>query len=545
MSVPHADETVARRPNVVLIVADDLGFSDLGCYGGEIDTPALDRLGTDGVRFSQFYNTARCSPSRASLLTGLHPHQTGVGILTQDDRPVGYPGSLNGRCRTLAEVLAAEGYATCLSGKWHLCSDVWNANGSWPTRRGFQRFFGTLTGCGSYYWPGTLMRGEQSAEHEPLGRDFYYTDAISIEATQFVRRHLHDAPAQPFFLYLAYTAPHWPLHAHDEDIGKYDDSFTAGWDVLRERRMDRLRREGLLSPQARLSERDPTQPPWDDADDKPWQLRRMQTYAAQVDRMDRGIAGVVEALEEGGALDDTIILFLSDNGASCETLPLGDLASFSRRRDILRLTTRDGRPVRIGNLPGLMPGGEDTYASYGQAWANLSNTPFRYYKRWVHEGGIATPLIVHWPRGGLHAGEIIHDPFQLVDVMPTIIEAAGVEPVACVANRDVLPLEGRSMLAAMRGDSPPEATLYWEHTGNRAVRRGRWKLVCEWGRPWELYDLAEDRSELHDLAMERVDVVDELAEAFDAWATHVGVIPWEQTVESYVKRGATAREAAG
>jgi arylsulfatase A-like enzyme len=249
--------TAVGRPNIVLVVADDLGFSDLGCYGGEIRTPVLDRLATSGVKFSQFYNTARCSPSRASLLTGLHPHQTGIGILTNDDRPTGYPGSLNDRCATLAEVLSAAGYATFLVGKWHLSSDVWNPNSSWPTRRGFQHFYGTLTGCGSYFWPGTLGRGEQSAEHEPLGREFYYTDAISAEAAQVVRRHRYGSPRQPFFLYLAYTAPHWPLHAPEDDIERYADTFQPGWDVLREQRMQRLIETGLLAPGVVLSDRDP------------------------------------------------------------------------------------------------------------------------------------------------------------------------------------------------------------------------------------------------------------------------------------------------
>jgi arylsulfatase A-like enzyme len=534
----------ASRPNVVLIVADDLGFSDLGCYGGELDTPVLDGLAADGVRFSQFYNTARCSPSRASLLTGLHPHQTGIGILTQDDRPIGYPGSLNDRCATLAEMLAAEGYATFLAGKWHLSSDVWNPNSSWPTRRGFQRFFGTLTGSGSYYWPGTLMRGEQSAEYEPLGRDFHYTEALSTEAAHFVRRHRHDEPDQPFLLYLAYTAPHWPLHARDEDIHKYAGAFTAGWDALRERRMERLLAEGLVSPQTRLTARDPTQPAWAEAGDKPWQLRRMQAYAAQVDRMDQGIGDVIETLRDTGAFDNTLIAFLSDNGASCETLPLGDAESFRRRRDIVRVTTRDGRPVRIGNRPDVMPGGEDTYASYGQAWANLSNTPFRYYKRWVHEGGISTPLIAHWPRGGLQAGGIVRDPFQLVDVVPTILEAVGVERPARVHGREAQQLEGRSMLGAMRGHPPPAASLFWEHTGNCAVRRGRWKLVCAYPGAWELYDIEHDRSELDDLSWKHPDVVAELAEAFETWAGRVGVIPWQRTLSHYLERGATEREAA-
>lgn len=539
---PHQE---TRPPNVVLILSDDLGFSDLGCYGGEITTATLDGLADAGVRCSQFYNSARCSPSRASLLTGLHPHQTGIGILTNDDRPVGYPGSLNDRCLTVAEVLADVGFATFLAGKWHLSSDMWNPNDSWPTRRGFQHFFGTLTGCGSYYWPGTLMRGEHPAEHEPLGREFYYTDAISTEAAEFVRRHAYDAPTQPFFLYMAYTAPHWPLHALEEDLERYADTFKPGWDALREQRMQRLVDAGLLGAQSVLSARDATQPTWSAAPHQAWQLRRMQAYAAQVERMDRGIGLVVETLRDIGAFHNTLIIFLSDNGASCEELPKGDLEQFRHRRDILRIMTRDGRPVRIGNSPELMPGPEDTYASYGQAWANLSNTPFRFYKRWVHEGGIATPLIVHWPDGGLRDGAVLHDPFQLVDVVPTILEATGTSYPDRFPDRQPLPLAGRSMLGTIRGEPAPEATLYWEHTGNCAVRKGRWKLVRQYPRDWELYDMTHDRSETRDISRDHIEVVTELALAFDDWAARVGVVPWENTVALYRARGGSEEDAAG
>src|SRR5689334_9795339 len=408
------------RPNVVLVLVDDMGFSDIGCYGGEIGTPNLDRLAKGGVRLSQFYNTARCSPSRASLLTGLHPHQTGIGILTNDDSPRGYTGTINERCVTIAEVLQAAGYATCLCGKWHLASEMKQPNDAWPTRRGFDRFFGTLTGCGSFFQPGTLTRGETNVESEALRPDFFYTDAISDEAVAFIRER--DA-RKPFFLYVAYTAPHWPLHAKDEDMAKYRGRFDDGWDVLRERRLERLREAGILGDCAALSERDPTQPSWSSAQYKDWQAKRMEAYAAQIDRMDQGVGRILAALEEARALDDTLFIFLSDNGASDEALPLVKLEQFKTRTDILRTRTRDGREVRFGNEPSIVPGGEDTYASYGRAWANLSNTPFRYYKQWTHEGGIATPLVVHWPSGGLRSGSVVKTACQLVDVLPTVLEA--------------------------------------------------------------------------------------------------------------------------
>jgi arylsulfatase A-like enzyme len=532
------------KPNVVLVLVDDMGFSDIGCYGGEVDTPNLDRLARLGVRFSQFYNTARCSPSRASLLTGLHPHQTGIGILTNDDRPRGYSGTINGRCVTIAEALKTAGYTTCLSGKWHLSSEMREPCDAWPTRRGFDRFFGTLTGCGSFFAPGTLTRGEANAEHEAQRPGFYYTDAITEEACDFVREQSRP-DAGPFFLYLAYTAPHWPLHAREQDIAKYDGSFDVGWDLLRERRMQRLRDEGLLDEGTVPSERDPTQPAWSDAEHKAWQVRRMQVYAAQVDRVDKGVGRVLQELVRAGRLDDTLILFLSDNGASSETLPLVELERFKQRSDILRRYTRDGREVHIGNDPAVMPGGENTYASYGRAWANLSNTPFRYYKQWTHEGGIATPLIAHWPAGQLSAGSIVRRPCQLTDVLPTILDAAGVAYPSTYRGRQILPCEGRSLLPALRGKSSPDGTLYWEHTGNAAIRRGRWKLVREHPHAWELYDMTSDRCELNDLAAAHPDIVRELDAAWQVWADRVGVIPWQTTLDIYRQAGKPDREAAG
>ena len=533
------------RPNVVLILVDDMGFSDIGCYGGEIRTPNIDRLARHGVRFSQFYNTARCSPSRASLLTGLHPHQAGIGVLTNDDRPRGYAGTINDRCVTLAEVLRSAGYATGLSGKWHLASEMHEPNAAWPTRRGFDTFFGTLTGCGSFFQPGTLTRGEENVEHEALAPDFYYTDAITDAATALIRTPRAKQEGQPFFLYVAYTAPHWPLHAREEDVAKYRGAFDAGWDALREQRMRRLRELGILDDAAELSERDPTQPAWQAAEYKAWQVRRMEVYAAQIDRMDRGVGRIVDALEETRQLDNTLVIFLSDNGASDETLPLVKLERFKERSDILRVKTRDGREVRIGNEPDIAPGPEDTYASYGRAWANLSNTPFRYYKRWVHEGGIATPFIIHWPDGGLETGGVVRAPFQLTDVMPTILEATGAAYPAQYNGCDIVPFEGRSLLPALRGKSSPDGTLYWEHTGNAAIRRGQWKLVRDYPQPWELYDLAVDRTELHDLATQHPQLVAELMREWQAWADRVGVLPWEVTVNIYAERGQPEREAMG
>jgi arylsulfatase len=524
------------RPHVVIVVADDMGYSDLGCYGGEMATPTLDRLARAGARLTRFYNTTRCSPSRASLLTGLHPHQTGIGILTSDDRPDGYRGSLNERCLTIAEVLGGAGYATGLSGKWHLSSQEWVPSDAWPTRRGFQRFFGTISGCGSYYRPTTLTRGEQNVENEAAEPGFFYTDAITDEAQRFIRGQAASEPSRPFLLYVAYTAPHWPLHAPAEDIARYRGRFDAGWDELREARLRRLVAEGLMPVGTTLSDRDPTQPAWRDALDQTWQLVRIQTYAAQIDRMDRGVARIVTALTETGALDHTLFFFLSDNGASAEGLPIADPETFRHRRSIVPPATWSGAALRIGNSPDIEPGPDDTYCSYGRAWANLSNTPFRFYKRWVHEGGISTPLIVHWPDGGVRPS-IVHTPFQLTDMVPTLLEATGVTYAAIYPGRDPLPLEGRSMLPVLRGGTVEPRTLYWEHLGNAAIRRDRWKLVREHPHPWELYEIDVDRAELTNHAKTRPEIVAELSAAWSAWANRVGVIPWERVQAIYRRDG--------
>ncbi len=530
-------------PNVLLIVADDLGYSDLGCYGGELSTPHLDTLAAGGVRLAQFHTTARCSPSRASLLTGLHPHQTGIGVLTNDDRPRGYPGSLNSRCQTMAELLHPDGYVTALSGKWHLASDMLNPNDSWPTRRGFDSFFGTLTGCGSYFDPGTLTRGEQPADDARADPDFYYTDAITADACTRIRGAV--TAGRPFFSYVAYTAPHWPLHARDSDLLAHRGRFRAGWDELRAVRLGRQRELGLISDDAALTDRDPRVPAWADEPHQDWQQRRMEAYAAQVARMDAGVGELLATLNDTGCRDNTLVIFLSDNGASDETLPQIQERSFRQRTDIFRANTRDGRLVRLGNDPTIDPGPEDTYASYGRAWANLSNAPFRLYKRYTHQGGIAGPLIASWPAGELTAGAILQQPFALVDVLPTVLQATGGRYPARVPGRDPVPLAGRSMLPAWRGGTVEDRPLFFEHTGNAAVRSGRWKLVRGYPNAWELYDMTVDRSETTDLAAAHPDVVAELTAVWRDWANRAGVIPWEVTVRVYAERGLTAEHAMG
>lgn len=528
----------ARRPDVLLVLADDMGFSDIASYGGEAHTPALDRLAQGGVRMTQFYNTARCSPSRASLMTGLHPHQVGIGILNFDDSPDGYPGNLAEDCATVAEVLQDAGYATYLSGKWHLAVDMDNPNGAWPTRRGFDRFFGTLEGAGSFYQPRTLVRGEESIEEEATAEGWFYTDAISENAVRFLQEHESDTPDDPFFLFLSYTAPHWPLHAHEEDIARYAHRFDEGWDALREQRLERLVKAGIIDPAWPLSDRDERVPAWEHAPDKEWEASRMEVYAAQIDRMDQGIARVLEQLESTGRLENTLVVFLSDNGGCAEEMPPESVKDFVTAFVPLKEVSRTGGQVVPGNVPGLRPGPEETYQSYGRAWANLSNTPFREYKHWVHEGGISTPFIVHWPAGLQgSAGELCTVPSQLVDVLPTIAEAAGAAYPSRRGGRSIPPVEGRSLLPVLRGEANPDRDLFWEHEGNSAVRRGRWKLVRKHRHPWELYDIEADRTELRNLAPEHPALVTDLERAYQAWADRCGVIPRERVLEVYAERG--------
>jgi arylsulfatase len=540
--------TRKKKPNVVLILNDDMGYSDIGCYGGEIRTPNLDRLAAHGLRFSSFYNTARCSPSRASLLTGLHPHQTGIGILTYDSGPEGYAGNLNQRCVTIPQVLKQHGYRTYMSGKWHVASNLTTPTESWPMQRGFDAFFGTIIGAGSFYDPNTLTRGNENVEHEARRPGWFYTDAISDQAVAYIDEHCRTHAGTPFFEYVAYTAPHWPLHAHEDDIARYKGRFDAGWDALREARLEKLVASGILEAHWKLTERDPTQPPWSEAEQdeqfRAWTLRCMEVYAAQVDRMDQGIGRILEALERNGQLDDTVVLFLADNGACAEDIPEDvTVDELVDKLMIARRTTRSGEPVHFGNDVHRMPGPENTYQSYGTAWANLSNAPCRLYKHWIHEGGISTPLIAHWPNGiaASENGTVRHAPGYLPDIMATIVDAAGATYPSSFDGRAIDPLEGQSLLPVFADDRDVvgRKPMFWEHEGNAAVRIGKWKLVKRWPRPWELYDMDADRTELHDLAAREPGRVREMAAQYDAWAKRCGVLDREKIVALMKSQGVT------
>ncbi|HVX45342.1 MAG TPA: arylsulfatase [Mycobacteriales bacterium] len=517
------------QPDIVLILADDLGFADLGCYGGRIRTPHLDALAANGIRMSQFYTTARCSPSRASLLTGLHPHQTGIGVLTHDDGPAGYSGSLNDRCVTMAEVLQSAGYTTAARGKWHVTGRLSEPNDGWPTRRGFDSYFGILAGAGSYFDPVTLTRDEEPAEAD---EDFYLTTRIGDQAAAFVRQQPAD---RPFFLYLPFTAPHWPLHAPADAIDRYRGLFDDGWDSIRDEQYQRQIELGIIHKEWSLSPRDADIVAWDEVTQPGWQARRMEVYAAQVELMDAAIGRVVAAVRERGRLDDTLIMFLSDNGGCAEEFRPAWVDELTSRPYNVPARTRSGGRVRRGNDPSIWPGGPETFSSYGKPWANVSNTPFQEYKHWVHEGGIASPFIVHWPNGHLAPG-ISHQPHQLPDVMATVVDITGSAypegpfTTAQGFHRDVHPPEGISMLAAWRGGSTSDRALFFEHEGNCAIRQGRWKLVRKYRQDWELYDLSTDRTELTDLAASWPGRVEQMAAAWQEWAERCGVKPREQVL---------------
>jgi arylsulfatase A-like enzyme len=527
---------MANRPNILLILNDDMGFSDLGCYGGEVQTPNLDRLAFHGLRFTQFYNTARCCPSRASLLTGLHPHQAGVGHMMDDLDIDGYVGDLAPNTATIAEALGAAGYNTYMSGKWHVTLHLDEKKHNWPLQRGFDRYYGIITGASSYYDVSTLTDGNERVESPRTG--FYnITDDFSDHMVGFIEDHADEKADEPFFGYLAYTAPHWPLHAPEEDIAHYHGRFDAGWDMLRAQRLERMAEMGIIDSSWKLTPRDASQPPWADEPHKAWQARRMEVYAAQIERMDRGIGRVIDALERTGQLDNTLIVFLADNGGCAEEIevPRGQYGGEYPWQPAL---TRDGRPVKAGNAPTIWPGAEDTYCSYGVPWANLSNTPFREYKHWVHEGGIGTPLIVHWP-GGIapaHSGKLRHQTGQLPDIMATFLDVAGADYPTERDGQAVQPCEGFSMQPTFDDGDPLRDVLYFEHEGNKCVRRGKWKLETKHPGDWELYDMELDRTELNDLSAQHPEIVAELSALYDAWAARCGVLPWLEVWDAYLSR---------
>lgn len=483
----------AQRPNIIIVMADDMGFSDIGCYGGEIETPNLNRLAANGMRFSQFYNTGRCCPTRASLLTGLYSHQAGIGHMTGNKGVPSYQGYLNDRCLTIAEALKPAGYRTLITGKWH----VGSRPEQWPLKRGFDRFYGIPQGGGIYF---RLKQGRQlildNQSIQPP-EDWYVTDAFTDHAIKFIEES--TTQKQPFFLYLAHIAPHWPLMAHDEDIKKYKNKYMIGWDKVRQQRYHRMVKMGLINKDWPMSKRDSTSIPWEEEDRKEMMDLRMAVYAAQVDRIDQNIGKLMTALKKQGVERDTLVMFLSDNGGS----PEGGRRGFSRGKK------------------GAQVGTADSYVSYGLSWANASNTPFRRYKSWVHEGGISTPLIAHWPNG-IQKQDWYRSPCHVIDLMPTCLDLAG----ASYPKKGKTPLPGTSLTPAFRGKAIERDALYWEHEGNRAMRQGKWKIVAKHKSPWELYDLEADRTETKDLSKKHPERKKAMIAKYQSWTKSAGVRPW-------------------
>lgn len=532
----------AERPNVMIIMADDMGFSDIGCYGSEIETPTLDKLAENGIRFTQFYNTGRCCPTRASLITGLYPHQAGIGHMMEDRKLPGYRGELGANTRTIPEVMRSAGYSTYMSGKWHVTRKIGpklkpGDQHNWPFNRGFDQFFGTIHGAGSFWDPNSLARNLQLIAPTD---DFYYTDAIADNAVRYIAEH---NSAKPFFMYVAFTCPHWPMHARDRDIAKYRGRYAAGWDELRKERHHRMIDMGIVDEAWKLTARDSSAPAWEDAKMKPWHERRMEVYAAMIDSMDQNIGRIVNQLKAKGYLENTLIMFCADNGGCAEENGSGRKA---KPEDLERAPitnpmkpgehqtrmvpqfSREGRRVRSGR--GVMPGADDTYVAYGLPWANASNTPFRRYKHWVHEGGIASPLLVHWPEGIDHEQHngFYHEPAHLIDFMATCVDVGEATYPADANGLAITPMQGTSLRPSFSGQSLIRGKpIFWEHEGNRAMRDGKWKLVARGpqGR-WELYDMEADRTELHDLMEIESDRAQSMISQYEAWALDALVKPW-------------------
>lgn len=555
-----------KRPNIILIMSDDMGYSDIGCYGSEIETPNLDKLADQGLRFTSFYNQARCCPTRASLMTGLYPHQAGMGWMDAVNHKLpGYQAQLNDKSITIAQALKSNGYSTYMTGKWHLQFEKDtkqdSPNYNWPIQRGFDKFYGILKGAGSFYDPGTLCRDNtlitpfNDSEYKP--ESYYFTDAITDNAIQYIKEDKKD---KPFFMYMSYTAAHWPMHAPESAIKKYKGRYDKGWDYIRRERLRKMKQLGVIGPDVVLSPSDTHS--WDDETEKEGMARRMETYAAMIDIMDQGIGKLVSELKREGIYDNTVIIFLEDNGGNGEghgfggpegqTRPIGKdtaglkvLGPNETQSEGVPWITRDGKIVMAGLK--VMAGPADTYLAYLKPWGKVSNTPFREYKHYVHEGGIATPLIVHWPAGIKSKGEIRGQVGNVIDIMPTVLDLAGARYPATYQGKNITPVAGVSLVPAFANKPLNRQAVFWEHEMNRAVRTDEWKLVSTgklidggyglWKYyqkgPWELYNMKADRAESRDLSAANPEMVKKLAKMWDDWTKTVPVYPtpWKEIKE--------------
>jgi arylsulfatase len=504
----HPERLAGSRPNIVLIMADDMGFSDIGCFGSEIETPNLDRLAARGMRVDQYYNHPRCCPSRAATMTGLYSHQAGMGMMVSDHGRYPYPqyaGILSSTTLTIPEAMKSAGYNTAMVGKWHLAPDDRKIGfDNWPLQRGFDRYWGMIAGASVYFKPKAIYHGNEPA---PVpAADQYLTDLFADHAADYVKEMAKES--KPFFLYAAFNAPHWPIQAPEETVQKYAERYRAGWDALRDERHKKQIALGVVNARWPLSPRDRRVPAWDKAVDKEWEIRRMAVYAAMVDRLDQGIGKILKQLDESGVADNTLVVFMSDNGGNAEEI-------MGRKRNIppeAIAAHRDvpcvyGQPC-AGNVPGVMPGDMSTFQSIGIPWGNCTNTPFRLYKHYAHEGGVSSPFIACWPKEIHPMARPMHAVAHETDLMPTFMELAGATYPSRVAA------------------GPLPALAFWEHEGNKAVRDGKWKLVSRFPDGWELFDMEADRTELNDLAKAEPGRVKAMAAEYDAWAKRIGVQPW-------------------
>ncbi|MEO3403102.1 arylsulfatase [Mucilaginibacter sp. CAU 1740] len=528
-----------KRPNIIVILADDLGFSDIGCYGGEVKTPNLDYLAQNGIRYTQFYNTSRCCPTRASLLTGLYNQQAGIGKMTDAEDEPGYLGHITDNAVTIAEVLRSAGYHTAMSGKWHVSNTNGQPNAKdqldwlnhhkdypefspisqYPTSRGFEKFFGTIWGVVDFYDPFSLVSGTTPIKTVP--KNYYHTDAINDTAVAYIKGYAKSS--KPFFLYVAENAPHWPLQAKPEDIAKYKDTYKAGWQAIREARYKKMVRLGLIDPtKTKLSDRWKGDLDWDKNPAKEWDAMAMAVHAAMIDRMDQGIGRIINALKQTGQLDNTLIVFLSDNGASAENCAAYG-PGFDRPNE-----TRDGRKVIYATEKQAMPGPETTYSSIGQRWANVANTPYEYWKAESYEGGVHTPMIAYWPKGiSAPKGGFNSHMGHVMDFMSTFVELSGAKYPTTYKGHTIQPTTGISLVPTFSGkQTGGHEDLFNEHFGARYARLGNWKLVSlSNDTTWHLFDMANDKTETTDLKTKYPAKVHQLDSLWHIWADTHKVFP--------------------
>jgi arylsulfatase A-like enzyme len=488
------------KPNIILILSDDMGFSDLGCYGGEINTPHLDALAKDGIRYTEFYNTARCWTTRACLLTGLYAQQS-------------FP--LKGRHITLAEELRSNGYNTAMVGKWHLNKNNKDPNDpDSPMNRGFDNYYGTLIGANSFWHP-PLTRNYKNL---PMTKDgYYYTDEIGNEAVRQIKKMAPDK--KPFFQYVAFTAAHWPIQAPEKTVQKYLSYYKDGWEKLRQARYARQLKMGIVDAKRwELPAPESNVKNWDTIDHKEWRIRNMAVYAAMLDHMDQAIGKIIKAVKDSGEFDNTLICFFNDNGACSEHLG-GD--AWGTAGSAMAYAKSVGKKLSVGDNFNIPSGGPLTYHSLGHNWANASNTPLRRYKANVHEGGACTPVIMHYPRGIKKTGIFVQHIGHVIDLMPTCLELAGVTHKKTFKNKTLIDLEGESLVPTFTGNSLKLRPIYLNHANTRGLRYGDWKVVSEVKRPWTLYHMKSNKTESKNLASKYPEKVKELVAMYDEINTRV------------------------